>query len=72
MNELDVELVKARKRVKDIKKLKRMQKKVKRLEETVYKPHPYYVFKDIVDCFIELVLYHKFGDIPGTLRPFPA
>ena len=57
--DLDNELFKAKKHVKDIKKLRGLNRKLKRAEESVYKLHPYFVFVDLIDGFIDLVRYTK-------------
>lgn len=59
MNKIDTELINARRRVRDLKKLKWMQRKLHRLEESSHKPHPYFVFVDLIDCFIALVKHPK-------------
>lgn len=38
MDEIELELIKAKKRVKDIKKIKKMKREVKRLQFERYKP----------------------------------
>ena len=59
MIEIDIELFKAKKRVKDIKKLKRLNRKLKRAESSVYKTHPYFLFIDLIDCFIDLIKHYS-------------
>jgi len=49
MEMLEVELVEAKQKVKDIKKLKRMMKKQKHMQERLYKPPVHIVFTDMVD-----------------------
>ena len=55
MSDLDLEYIKAKQKVKDIRRLRRMQKKLNRLETKVHKPAPYFVFLDLVDTFLSLV-----------------
>jgi len=52
MNELDIELTKAKQKVKDIKKLKRLRRKLNRAERVAYQK-PIHIFIDLVDtiCF---------------------
>ena len=51
MNEIDIEIIKTQKRLYNLRKLKRLQRKLKCVERS----HPYFMFVGLVDCFIDLV-----------------
>jgi len=59
LDEIDLELIKAKKRVKDLKKLKRQYKKTTRLLTQNYKPPVRCIVSDWIDsvcfCFENLV-----------------
>ena len=59
MDEIDDEIYMARKHVRDLKKLKRMQKKAFKCLEEPYRVPPYNLFVDLIHCFIDLVRYAK-------------
>lgn len=54
-SEINIELFKAKQHVKDLKKLKRLKRKVTHMEEISYKQSPYYVFTDLIGYFVDLI-----------------
>ena len=55
MSYVDIEISKAKQHTKELKKLKKMERKLRRTERILYKPHPYFVFMKLVGVFIDLV-----------------
>lgn len=64
MNEIDLEIVKAKQKIKDLQKVKKQMRKLHKLEQVLYKPPVYFVVNDIWGtlCYTFLRIVRKPDD----------